>query len=293
MVAVKTVRAAGGVPWRVTDGVEVTLVYRPRYGDWTLPKGKLEHHEHPLAAAVREVCEETGQTCVPQVRLPTIQYLTGEPGVEKLVDFWSMRVRSDPGREPDDEVAEVRWVPLSEAGNLLSYKHDRGVLAAFARLPRITAEVSLVRHAHAGSRSAWHGPDPLRPLGSAGHEQVAKLTPLLALMAPDRIVSAAPLRCRETLAPLADEFGLTVKVDPAFDEESPEGVRGAAAALLGYAADGGSTVISSQGKVIPPLLHELRPGNATKVEEFETPKGTGWLLAIAGTAVVSADRLVP
>jgi 8-oxo-dGTP diphosphatase len=289
----KTVRAAGGVPWRAVPGVEVALVYRPRYGDWTLPKGKLEKHEHPLLAAVREVCEETGLTCVPQVRLPTIRYLTGEPDVEKVVDFWSMRVRADAGHQPDDEIAEVRWVPLAEAGTQLSYKHDRGVLAAFARLPRITAEVALVRHAYAGARHAWHGPDRLRPLDSVGHEQAVKLAALLEVLAPDRFVSATPQRCRETVLPLAETLGLPVKVDAAFDEEAPGGIPGAAAALIALAAEGGSTAICSQGKVIPPLLRLLRPAGTSTVEDFATPKGAGWLLAAAGTTVVAADRLVP
>jgi 8-oxo-(d)GTP phosphatase len=293
MVAMKIVRAAGGVPWRDNGGgVEVVLVHRPRYGDWTLPKGKLDHGEHELVAAVREVWEETGLTCAPQVRLPSIRYLTGEPGVEKLVDFWSMRVLADAGRGPDHEIAEVRWVPLGEAATLLSYKHDRGVLAAFARLPRITAEVALVRHATAGSRAAWNGPDRLRPLDSLGHAQAAALTPLLRLTAPERVVAATPVRCRETVTPLADALGLTVKVDPAFDEESPDGVPGAAAALRACAAENRSTVVCSQGKVIAPLLRSLRPGNAT-IEEYRTPKGTGWLLTLAGTDVVSADRLAP
>jgi 8-oxo-dGTP diphosphatase len=291
---VSVVRAAGGVPWRVDEsGLEVALVHRPRYGDWTLPKGKLERGEHELVAALREVREETGLTCVPQVRLPTIRYLTGEPGVDKQVDFWSMTVHADAGREPDHEIAEVRWVPVAQASALLSYKHDRGVLAAFAALPRITALVVLVRHATAGTRHAWHGPDRLRPLDSVGHRQVEALTPLLALTMPDRILSATPLRCRETVTPLGESLGLSVKVDPVFDEESPDGTAGAAAAVQALAQEGGTTVIGSQGKVIPPLLRLIRPASATKVEEFRTPKGTGWLVAFAGTAPVAADRIAP
>ena len=288
------IHAAGGVPWRDNgSGIEVALVFRPRYRDWTLPKGKLERGEHPLAAAVREVREETGLTCVPQVRLPTIHYLTGEPGVEKRVDFWSMDVRADAGREPDHEIAEVRWVRLDAAGAALSYKHDRGVLAAFIRLPRITALITLVRHAHAGTRQAWYGPDRLRPVDSLGHRQAEALTNLLALTAPTRILSATPQRCRETVTPLTNLLGLAVKVDPVFDEESSDGVAGAAAAVLALRGEGGSTVVCSQGKMIPPLLALLRPANASKVEEFHTPKGTGWLLAFARDSIVYADRLVP
>ena len=194
---------------------------------------------------------------MPQVRLPTIRYLTGEPDVEKVVDFWSMRVRFDAGREPDDEIAEVRWVPLSDAPGALSYKHDRGVVAAFAKLPRIIAEVWLIRHARAGTQHAWHGPDRLRPLDTVGHEQVARLTGALSAVPPDRLVSATPLRCRETLASLAELLGLPVKVDGAFDEDAPDGLAGAEAALRTLAAEGGSTAVCSQGKVIPPLLRRL------------------------------------
>jgi 8-oxo-dGTP diphosphatase len=289
-VAGETVRAAGGVVWReATPGaVEVALVHRPRYDDWTLPKGKLDKGEFPVQAAIREVFEETGVAGVPQVRLPSVEYLTGEPGQYKTVDFWSMRARAESGREPDEEVAEVRWLAPRAAGGLLTYAHDRGVLSAFLALPRITAEILLVRHAHAGSRQSWHGrPDELRPLDSVGLRQAAEISGLLELFAPAAVVSATPRRCRDTVAPL----GLAVKVDPAFDETSPEGVPGAREALLALAASGTPTVICSQGKVIPPLLAALHPANTTAVEGYRTPKGKGWLLALSGTGVVSADPL--
>jgi 8-oxo-dGTP pyrophosphatase MutT (NUDIX family)/phosphohistidine phosphatase SixA len=273
------VRAAGGVPWRDTgSGTEVMLVHRPRYGDWSLPKGKLERGEHPLVAAVREVREETGLTCTPQVRLPTIRYLTGEPGVEKQVEFWSMAVRADAGREPDDEIAEVRWVPVAEAAAVLSYAHDRGVVGAVAG---------------PGSRAAWPGRDRLRPLDPEGQRAVQALTEVLALTAPDRILSATPVRCRETVTPLAERLGLAVKTDPVFDERSALGIGAAVAAVRALAAERGSSVICSQGKVIPPLLRQLRPAGTTTVEDFATPKGTGWLIAFAGTDPVGADRTVP
>jgi 8-oxo-(d)GTP phosphatase len=283
------IRAAGGVVWRAPSpgALEVAVVHRPRYDDWTLPKGKLDDGEYPLQAAIREVFEETGVSAVPQVRLPSVEYLTGEPGRYKTVDFWSMRVRRDFGRDADHEVSEVRWLPPRAATGLLTYAHDRGVLAAFVALPPVTAEVLLVRHAHAGSRHAWHGPDELRPLDSVGLREAAELCGLLELFAPAAVISASPRRCRDTVAPL----GLPVKVDPAFDETSPEGIPGAAKALLALASADAPAVICSQGKVIPPLLSALHPGNATAVEGYRTPKGAGWLLALSGTAVVAADPL--
>ncbi len=266
---------------------EVMLVHRDRYGDWTLPKGKLERAEPAVQAAVREVVEETGVTAVPQLRLPTVEYLTGVPGETKTVDFWSMRAVSDAGRAADDEVSEARWVPLDEAPALLTYAHDRGVLHAFARAPRITGELVLVRHAHAGSKAHWSGPDTLRPLDAHGVAQVDRLLPVVRLMRPVRIRSASVLRCQQTVEPL----GLPVRVEPVFDEDSPAGVDGARKALLELTRLADVTVVCSQGKVIPPLLAALRPANWPLADDFGTPKGTGWLLALAGATVVSLDRL--
>ena len=279
------VQASGGVVWRraAPDApVEIVLVHRPRYDDWSLPKGKLEPGEHRLAAAVREVFEETAVRAVPQVRLPGIRYLTGAPGVDKRVDFWSMRAESWTDRQPDDEVEEIRWVPATWAGSMLSYVHDRGVVKAFLDLPPLTGIVALVRHAHAGRRRDWAGPDAERPLDGQGAADALLLTDLLRLFAPTAVVSATPLRCRQTVAPLE----LPITPDPAFDEETAP-VR-AATILRELAADGGVTVVASQGKLIPPLLGTLT-GRANPV--FATAKGTGWILAFSGGRLINHDHL--
>jgi 8-oxo-dGTP diphosphatase len=282
------VRAAGGVVWRPArssvEGVEIVLVHRPRYDDWSLPKGKVDPGEHELAAAVREVHEETLVRGVPQARLPSIRYLTSEPGVEKVVDYWSMRALVWQDRPADDEIEEARWVPAVQAAALLSYAHDRGVVKAFLDLPPVTAVVALVRHAHAGKRKEWPGPDAQRPLDPAGAGHAAALSDLLRLLRPDRVVSATPLRCRQTVDPL----GLPYDLDARFDEgQSPTA---AAAALRGIAAGGGASVVCSQGKLMPPLLSALT-GRANV--DFHTRKGTGWVLAFSGDRLLGWDPLIP
>jgi 8-oxo-dGTP diphosphatase len=117
--------AAGGVVAR--DG-RVALVHRPRYDDWTLPKGKLEPGESFEDAALREVEEETGLRCRLVRELPSVEYeVNGRP---KLVRYWLMEVEEDTGFVPNDEVDEVRWLEPAEALALLSYDRDREVLAA-------------------------------------------------------------------------------------------------------------------------------------------------------------------
>ena len=124
------VLAAGGVPWRRTpDGhVEVLLIHRPKYDDWSFPKGKLDSGETFEDAAIREVEEETGLRCTFGPELPSPTYRDNK-GRSKLVRYWTM---SDCAGEfyPTDEVDEVRWVPLQDADQMLSYDHDREVLRA-------------------------------------------------------------------------------------------------------------------------------------------------------------------
>lgn len=120
------VNAAGGV---VLRDERICLVHRPRYDDWTLPKGKLDPGESFEAAALREVWEETGLRCRLGDELEAVVY-RDHKGREKLVRYWRMEVVGDDGFDPNDEVDELRWVAPGDARELLSYEHDRRLVAA-------------------------------------------------------------------------------------------------------------------------------------------------------------------
>ena len=124
------VRAAGGVVWRRDpDGVRIVLVHRPRYDDWSLPKGKLDPGEDWGEAAVREVEEEVGAVCELGPELQPISYRDNK-GREKVVRYWLMEATdAGDGSADPDEVDEVRWVSGREALALLTYERDKGVLA--------------------------------------------------------------------------------------------------------------------------------------------------------------------
>lgn len=283
----QVVLAAGGVVyrWRQEGDAEILLVHRPRYDDWSLPKGKLDPGEHRLTAAVREVHEETGVRAVPQARLRSVSYLTGEPGVEKHVEYWSMRTLADDGHQPDDEVDVLQWMPLATARDRLTYAHDRGVLASFTALPKVTGVVVLVRHAHAGRRAAWEGVDDERPLDENGRRDADNAAPLLSLFEPARVISAPALRCRDTVAPMAARIGLSLEVDGRFAEggDPDEALH----ALRDLAQAAPATVVCSQGGLIRPLIAGIRAGH-----EPSTPKGTAWVLSFTATgAIASVDHL--
>jgi 8-oxo-dGTP diphosphatase len=126
----RTVRAAGGVVWRGHDVVEVLLVHRPRYDDWSLPKGKCDPGETDEDAAHREVLEETGLDCELGVELVTSRYVDGR-GRPKVVRYWAMTVRSG-AFETNDEVDEVRWLTLDSAMATLTYDRDHPVIQSFS-----------------------------------------------------------------------------------------------------------------------------------------------------------------
>jgi 8-oxo-dGTP pyrophosphatase MutT (NUDIX family) len=123
------IRAAGGVVLRDRDcGLEVLVVHRPRYGDWTFPKGKAEPGEPDEACALREVEEETGLRCELGQELPATEYLDAQ-GRSKRVRYWRMRPL-DERIELLHEVDEARWVPVDEARELLTYARDLALLDA-------------------------------------------------------------------------------------------------------------------------------------------------------------------
>jgi len=284
------VRAAGGVLWRegLAGTIEIALVHRPRYDDWSLPKGKLKHGEHPLAAACREVLEETGIRPRPGPRLPTASYKVriGEEMVDKTVDYWAMTVLDDPGFNPGTETDGMVWLTVAEALDRLSYPHDVEVVRGFADLPVITGIAVLVRHTEAGTSGSWPGPDAARPLDEAGRAHAQKLAGVLRWFSPARLVSAPPRRCAQTLAPLAAQLDLPIDLDAAFEESADPAM--AARRLRLHVPDKGATIVCSQGGLIPQVLAELTGSPDTA---FRTPKGAAWVISFSGESVAAVDRL--
>ncbi|MCU1657340.1 MAG: hydrolase [Pseudonocardiales bacterium] len=276
--------AAGGVVWRGRHGdIEIALVHRPRYDDWSLPKGKLLAGEPALTAAVREVGEELGATVAVSRRIGRVQYDAGP--IRKDVTYWVMRYLGG-SFTPSDEVDAVEWLTPGPARDRLTYDVDRSVLDDFAALPVPYSVIALVRHAKAGKRSDWRGDDASRPLDTVGHRQAERLAQFLTCLAPDEILSADLTRCIQTVQPLADRLGLKVRVDHVFSDESyrrsPSTVE---TALLTLAKPGRVTVICSQGVAIPSLLDALGTGAASP----ETRKGSVWVLSFVDGDVIAAD----
>jgi 8-oxo-(d)GTP phosphatase len=249
------------VVWRpCTDGgLEVAVAHRPRYDDWSLPKGKLDRGEHALPAAVREVREETGLEVVVGRRSVRTSYPVAE-GV-KRVDYWVMQAVGGVF-EPNHEVDGLRWLEPAEAAELCTHEHDRAVVADLMRddVPRMPT-LLLIRHGHAGSRRDWDGPDDLRPLDGRGRREAARLAEVLPAFAPTTVMSARRTRCEETVAPLAERLGLPVEpLDELGEEEfaaDPQAGLAVVERLLAPRPAPGVAVVCSQGGAIPSVLLSL------------------------------------
>lgn len=279
-----TICAAGGVVYRPeTDGPRIAVIHRPHRHDWSLPKGKLHAGESSLVAAHREVVEETGLRVAVQQRMDRVRYRIN--GTPKVVSYWAMRYLG--GKfVPNNEADKLRWLRPAEAVDLLSFPGDHAIVDGFATSPSPDSVVLLVRHAKAGKRSLWKKDDYLRPIDGQGRKQAGAIADLTASFGPHRILSAAPLRCQQTIEPLAHRMNMRVDPAPAFDDRNFELDPGPALAKLRrLSMRHRVSVVCSQGGTIPLLLDQLDRANAP----HESRKGSVWALFFAGGELVASD----
>jgi 8-oxo-(d)GTP phosphatase len=248
--------AAGAVVGRKgPHGREVLLVHRPKYDDWSFPKGKQDPGEHVTHTAVREVLEETGveiRLGVPL--LPQLYAVSG--GRAKKVNYWIGHVLGDDdvsGYEINDEVDEVGWFGLDAAKEKLTYLDDIDLVEQYWSLRKKTAALLVVRHTKAVKRSAWDEPDPLRPLSTEGHDQAVALTPILHAYGVTRVLSSSSVRCTQTVDPFSREHVVPLEE---LEELSEEGYDEADARTLldTLMATPLSSVLCTHRPVLPELF---------------------------------------
>jgi 8-oxo-(d)GTP phosphatase len=290
--ATKPILAAGAVLWRSvtrSGAPEVALVHRPRYDDWSLPKGKLDRGETEPVAAVREVHEETGYRSQLGRCLATVKYPV-ELGI-KRVRYWAARA-GDGDFSPGAEVDDLVWLPVDDAMPKLVYAHDRKVLRRFAKLPAETHTVLIVRHGRAGSKTRFKGDDAARPLDAYGLAQAESLVGTLLAFGATSLYAADRLRCRQTIEPLAEELGVAIGNESSLTEEAyGENRKRARQRVLEIAACPGTPVVCTQGKVIPDLISWWCERDGVRPAKSRNRKGSTWVLSLSAGKLVAADHL--
>ncbi|MCW2839950.1 MAG: hypothetical protein JWR55_1433 [Aeromicrobium sp.] len=281
MASERITTAAGGIVWRkrpgprrADPGVEVLVVHRPSYDDWTFPKGKTDPGETLQATAVREIAEEAGLRVRLGHPLQDISYPIS--GGTKHVSYWTARVvgpDEDTPFVPNKEVDETRWVALRQARRLLTYDHDGELLATFddlcARQAHRTRTLIVLRHAKAVSRTDEID-DLARPLTSSGATRAQDLVPLLGAYGVGRVVSSPAIRCAQTVEPYAHSISTFLEIDDRLSEDTQPGqVRRSVDALMDRKRP---VVLCSHRPTLPWILdaigvpvQELAPGQAVVV----------------------------
>ena len=297
--------------------LEVLLVHRPRYDDWSWPKGKLDPQEEWATAAARETVEETGLEVRLGRPLPEARYIVltkaGERA-DKVVRYWAASVTGGEGVLVN-EIDATAWLDVAEAYARLDYAHDRDQLRALVRIHTEglldTWPVVVVRHARAVARSAWTGEDPARPLDDRGRERAAALVPLLTAYGITRVVSSPSARCLDTVLPYAVSAGIEPRTRTSLSEEGYAAEPGRAAEHVARLLRRAEPVaLCSHGPVLGDVLDVLGsrlalagPDAVGMLEEFVQAqddrllKGEALVCHVAGTGadarVVAVERHLP
>ena len=270
----KIIAAAGTVVLRpVADGEpEVLLVHRPRYNDWSLPKGKISADEYLAGCAVRETREEAAVEVRLGLPLSRISYPIN--GGTKTVSYWRARPMGEDSHKPDDEVDEVLWLPASEALEHVTYDDERPLILQALEQPEESTPLIIVRHGKAMLRGNWTGRDRARTLNERGRRQSRLLVPLLEAFGVGRVASSTAVRCMKTLQPYAKAHRLEVEGWSTLTEEegekNPKAVATLMRRLARQAAESGVPLAICGHRPVLPLMLEalgvparaLQPGAA-------------------------------
>jgi len=260
--AAKQITAAGTVVLRdAPDGqTEVLLVHRPRYQDWSLPKGKLDPDEYLVGCAVRETLEETGVNVRLGIPVDPIQYPVSA-GM-KTVFYWRSRVVGNGQHKANGEVDDSTWLTVRDALDLVTYADERPLIRQAVALPDSTPLV-LVRHGKAMLRANWAGREVARPLDERGRRQSRLLVPLLDAYGVARLVSSSSTRCLKTLQPHAKAHHLELEAEATLSEEHGTQDPAAVAALMKRlvketAASGVPLAVCGHRPVLPTMLEAMK-----------------------------------
>ncbi|NOX21579.1 MAG: NUDIX hydrolase [Actinobacteria bacterium] len=283
------IHAAGGVVYRSHKGsTEFLVAFRPGYNDWSIPKGKLDPGEKFRDCAIREVREETGFSVAVGPFLGGVLYKTQNQN-SKLVRYWLMQATTG-SFEANDEVAEIAWLPKKKVLKRLSYTRDRALVETAARHIKdpTAGTVYLVRHAHAGVRDTWKGPDLKRPLSLRGYKQVSAIENWLAKQPVSRVASSKLKRCRQTVGGYADEVGLPLERET----ELTEGSSGDDLARFITLMVGEQAAVCSHGDIIGAYIGKLVAEGVID-GPLEWRKGSVWTVHTRSGVAIDAEYRAP
>ena len=287
-----TILAAGAVLWRKSEKkkIEVLIIHRPKYDDWTFPKGKAEIGEPLIACAYREVLEETNIETAFGPYLGEVEYLTNDG--KKKVSFWSAKVVKEKDFKPNAEVDQLKWVEVTKVKELLTLDTDRKILEQFLQIEPDTKPLILLRHAKAVTRDEWQGEDDDRPLDSYGQNQAKRLLAMYQVFNLEQIHSSDAVRCYDTVVAIAKGLNIKLEVTGKLSESTFKKDKEKA---FDYAKDlmklNESVLLCSHNPILPKMLNKLTKKSEVDADEGKLLPADGWVIHRIGKEVIQIDRI--
>ncbi len=287
-----TILAAGAVLWRKGEKkkIEVLIIHRPKYDDWTFPKGKAEIGEPLIACAYREVLEETNIETAFGPYLGEVEYLTNDG--KKKVSFWSAKVIKEKEFNSNAEVDQLKWVEVTKVKELLTLDTDRKILEQFLRIEPDTKPLVLLRHAKAVTRDEWQGEDDDRPLDSYGQNQAKRLLAMYQVFNLEQIHSSDAVRCYDTVVAIAKGLSIKLEVTGKLSESTFKKDKEKA---FDYAKDlmklNESVLLCSHNPILPKMLNKLTKKSEVDADQGKLLPADGWVIHRIGKEVIQIDRI--
>ena len=287
------IRAAGALLWRETADltIEIALIHRPRYDDWTLPKGKIEEGETALQCAYRELIEETGIKASFTRQLGTVEYEESEQ--RKRVIFWAARCALDTGNfTANEEVDQLTWLAPEDALAQATHETDRQMIENFLSQEQHTDTLIILRHTKALERGDWDEEDSERTLNEVGFDQAQLLIKHLEPFALDEIYTSDYVRCVQTVTPLAHSRGIAITQVPSLNERTfEEDPLRSVAFANALKQDEKNILICSHNPVIPTMLRGILNTKLKNKDLIKLEPGDAWIVHRVRGEIVGLDYL--
>ena len=285
------IQAAGAIVWRNNkDKTEVAIIHRPKYDDWSFPKGKLEIGESLITCAHREVLEETNIQTEFGPFLGDIEYSTLEG--KKQVSFWAAKAVSDNDFKPNSEVDQLKWLEVKKVKELLTLETDKKILAQFVKLDFDTKPFILLRHAKAITRDEWQGDDDDRPLDSLGQNQANRLLAVYQVYNIDQIHTSDAIRCYDTVNPMVKGLGIKLEVTGKLSESTYKKDKEKAFDYAkGLIKEDARILLCSHNPILPKMFNKLTKKSDVDADEGKLSPADAWVIHRNGKEIIQIDRI--
>jgi 8-oxo-dGTP diphosphatase len=292
--------AAGLVIWRKGDSeaIEIAVVHRPRYKDWSLPKGKVENGEALISCAYREGQEETGLNFLMGPFIGQTEYVVAE-GL-KNVSYWAARAATGQiAFHPNEEVDQLQWWTLEQAMESLTRDSDKELIAKFIDTPFDSTPLVMLRHAKAIAREEWRGEDEDRPLDNLGQLQAKRMLSVYQVFGLQSIITSDAVRCYDTVLPMSRALGIEPVITKEISEYTFKKDRDKSKDFIReLASEVGKqlipTLICSHNPVLPKMLEKLLKKSAVRAISADLAKlqpGDAWVVFMKKKKIVQIDSL--